>query len=344
MSTITWETARAAGFVAYLLVTTSVAMGLVLSLKWRTGPWTRFVTTELHRFVTLLSLVFVGVHGVAVLVDPFIKFTPLEILVPLVSHYRPIWMALGIVAAYLMVAVWLSERIQKRIGYAWWRRLHYLTFLAFVLVTVHGIATGSDTRTWWALAVYGAASALVGGLLAVRLLQAGPNEDARQAWALVSVSLVAAIAVFTWLGPLRPGWTLLAGGGTAGAAGTGGSQDVAGATSGANDPAPQAAQLSPIQSRFTGTWDESSSTVRAQLSDGTNLAFQLQSDGASISAIQAVVSEPGAPDCTGTLQPGGRGRYSGTCTTADGRQLNVELFLRGGDDDGIRGTIVAVPA
>jgi hypothetical protein len=166
---LTWEIARVGGFVAYGLVLSSVVLGLVLSLGWRSARYPRFVTTELHRFVTLLGVVFIAVHSIAVFVDPFIRFTPAEVLVPLLSHYRPIWVAMGITAGYLALAVYLSERVRFRIGYAAWRRLHYLAFLVFVLATLHGLATGSDTRTPWAIAIYGGGVIVVGALLAARL-------------------------------------------------------------------------------------------------------------------------------------------------------------------------------
>jgi hypothetical protein len=54
--TVTWDTARAAGFVAYGLVALSVALGLVLSLRWRSRAWPRWATNDLHRYVALLAL------------------------------------------------------------------------------------------------------------------------------------------------------------------------------------------------------------------------------------------------------------------------------------------------
>jgi len=152
------------------LVTASIALGLALSLHWYTRSWPRWATTDLHRYVTLLAIVFTGVHSLAIWLDPFMAFTPAEVFIPLLSHYRPIWVALGIVSAYLLLAIWLSERVQKQIGYAWWRRLHYLTFGVWGLVTVHGLTTGSDTRTPWALFIYGGSVVLVGSLLSIRLL------------------------------------------------------------------------------------------------------------------------------------------------------------------------------
>ncbi|MFN8620831.1 MAG: ferric reductase-like transmembrane domain-containing protein [Chloroflexota bacterium] len=166
---LTWQVARTSGFVAIGLLTASVAMGLVLSLKWKSTRYPRFVTTEVHRFITLLSLVFIAVHGVAIAVDPWIGMTPLEVLLPMLSHYRPTWVAFGIVAGYLALAVYLSERIRGRIGYQRWHQLHLLAFVVWAASIVHGLGAGSDSRSPWALAIYAGSALLVGGLLLLRL-------------------------------------------------------------------------------------------------------------------------------------------------------------------------------
>ena len=98
---ITWDVARSGGFVAYGLLTLAVALGLALSMRWQAPWWPRLINSELHNFVTLLSLAFTIIHVLAVWLDPFTAFGWTEIFIPFASHYRPIWMAFGIVALYL---------------------------------------------------------------------------------------------------------------------------------------------------------------------------------------------------------------------------------------------------
>ena len=168
--TVTWDVARAGGFTAYVLLTLSVIVGLALSTQLQSpSRWPRLLNSELHNFLTLLSTIFLGVHVLAVVVDPFTHFGWNEILIPLASHYRTVWMALGIVALYLGIAIGISTLLRKRIGYSWWRRLHVLTLGIFALATVHGLGTGSDTQTWWALGIYLGSIVLVGVLLCRRV-------------------------------------------------------------------------------------------------------------------------------------------------------------------------------
>src|SRR5947208_2279899 len=140
--TVTWDVARAGGFTTYVLLTLAVAVGLALSTQLQSpGRWPRLLNSELHNFLTLLSTIFLGVHVLAVVVDPFTHFGWNEILIPLASHYRPVWMALGIVGLYLGIAIGISTLLRKRIGYSWWRRLHVLTLGIFALAARRALGT-----------------------------------------------------------------------------------------------------------------------------------------------------------------------------------------------------------
>jgi len=220
-STVTWDTARAGGFAAYVLLSLAVIAGLVLRNRWQTARWPRLVTSELHGYLSLLGLVFVTIHVLAVAIDPFTRFGLREVLVPFVSHYRPLWMGLGIVALYLLLAVWISTRLRTRIGYRLWRQIHLLAFGVFAAATVHGIGTGSDTRTTWGMAIYVTAAVTVGALSVRRLLvPVGRDERRRPIAATLPGIALLATAVWALVGPLAPHWGARAGGsvGTASAA------------------------------------------------------------------------------------------------------------------------------
>jgi hypothetical protein len=237
---ITWDATRAGGFTAYALLTLSVVLGLMLSAQVQSPRWPRVINDQLHTFVTLVALVFTGIHVFGAWIDPFMRFDWTEVFVPFVSHYRPLWMALGIVGTYLGIAIGLSTWLRPYIGYSWWRRLHELTLVVYGLVTAHGLATGSDTRTVWGVAIYGVSVLVVGMLLAVRLLvPVAPRGRAHPALAgLLGLVTLAGVA-WTVSGPLQPGWNTVAnngqGSGARGDVGTAG-QAATGQAPGARDP------------------------------------------------------------------------------------------------------------
>jgi hypothetical protein len=212
-STVTWDTARAGGFAAYVLLTAAVSVGLVLRNRWQSVRWPRLITNELHGYLSLLALVFIAVHVLAVLVDPFTKFGLAEVLVPFVSHYRPLWMGLGVVALYLLLAVWVSSRLRARIGFRIWRAIHVLAFGVYAAATVHGLGTGSDTRTLWGPLLYAVSILLVGGLTARRLLvPAGTGQRPRPVLAAIGGAVVVVVAGWSVTGPLAAHWGARAGG------------------------------------------------------------------------------------------------------------------------------------
>jgi hypothetical protein len=165
---VTWDIARAGGLTAYALLTLAAIAGLALSLRLQSPRWPRLINNELHNFLTLLAAIFTGMHVLAVWLDPFTHFGLNEVLIPFASHYRPVWVALGIVALYLGIAIGISTLLRPRIGYVLWRRLHVLTLVLWGFVTVHGLTAGSDASTWWARAIYLVSIAVVGYLLVMR--------------------------------------------------------------------------------------------------------------------------------------------------------------------------------
>lgn len=212
-SAVTWETARAGGFAAYALLSLAVVIGLVLSNRWHSPRWPRVITNELHGYLSLLALVFLAFHVLAVAVDPFTHFGLAEVLVPLVSHYRPLWLGLGLVALYLLLAVWVTTLLRRRIGHRAWRRTHVLAFAVYGAATVHGLGTGSDTRTAWGTAVYVSSVTLV-ALLAARRLLVPVKSSAQPRPLLAAGSAAAVIAISAWAttGPYAAHWGSHSGG------------------------------------------------------------------------------------------------------------------------------------
>lgn len=209
---ITWIIARAGGFVAYGLLTVAIVEGLALSLRWQSPQrWPRLIHNEMHQFLVVVAFVFSVIHGLAVWIDPFTRFRWFEVMVPLTSHYRPLWTALGIVAGYLGLAIALSVYLRPRLGYAWWRKLHYLTYLVFVLATLHGLGTGSDSRAAWGEAIYGGSVGLVLSLTLIRLVKPSGRQPAgRWGWAALASAMSVLGVLWALKGPLQPGWNALA--------------------------------------------------------------------------------------------------------------------------------------
>jgi len=158
-----WVEARASGMVAYLLVTVSVLAGLLLKSKpFGNSPKPASVT-DMHRFLALLALTATAVHGVTLVFDRSITITVSDLFVPGGVPYRPLATGIGVVAAELMLVVYISFSQRKRIGVKNWRRLHWATYGLFGAFVAHGVFSGSDTTHAWARLMYASTVALVAG-------------------------------------------------------------------------------------------------------------------------------------------------------------------------------------
>ncbi|HEX3042752.1 MAG TPA: ferric reductase-like transmembrane domain-containing protein [Solirubrobacterales bacterium] len=140
-----WIVSRSSGLVAFVLVTISVFLGLTMAGKPVRQPGFARTMKALHEQTALAALVAIGVHGLAILADPWLKPGVAGVTVPfaLVSHRFSV--AAGIVAAYLALLLGLSFYFRRQIGPRLWRQAHRATLAVYLLGLLHALGAGSDT-------------------------------------------------------------------------------------------------------------------------------------------------------------------------------------------------------
>jgi len=175
-----WLLARASGLTAYVLMTGSVLAGLVVKSR----PFGRSVKTasvmDVHRFLALLGLGMLVLHGVALTLDRTVHLPLAALVVPGISPYRPTAVALGVLSCELAALVVASFSLRRRIGRRNWRRLHWATYLIFVMATAHGLASGTDSTQPWAFGLYLGAVGAVAFATAWRALTSPTRPTAAQ--------------------------------------------------------------------------------------------------------------------------------------------------------------------
>src|SRR4029077_15181881 len=93
----------------------------------------------------------------------------------------PAAVACGGIAAELALMIFVSFRLRRRIGLRAWRRLHWASYLVFVLGTAHGLLTGTDSTQPWAAGLYRGAVGAVVFATAYRALAAPKQRRAASA-------------------------------------------------------------------------------------------------------------------------------------------------------------------
>ena len=129
---------RSAGIIAYLLLWFSTVWGLAVPSKVLTQALDQTFTVDFHEFTSLLAIGFTLLH---VFVLPY---TPLQILVPFLSPYRPFWVGMGVIAFYITLLVTITFYLRKKIGMKTFRSIHVLSLLGYLGVTLHGLYAGTD--------------------------------------------------------------------------------------------------------------------------------------------------------------------------------------------------------
>ncbi len=207
-----WYLARGTGAVALVLLTASVVLGILGSLRYAAPRWPRFAIDSLHRDVSLLVLALLVLHIITSVLDGFAPIKLTDAVIPFVSAYRPLWMGLGALSFDLLLALVVTSLLRRRLGYRSWRAIHWLAYASWPIAVFHGLGTGSDTKLWWMLALTAACMAAVVAAVLVRIARSDPDsESLRTPVVLLSIATPLAIVFFTVLGPLQPHWARRAG-------------------------------------------------------------------------------------------------------------------------------------
>ena len=165
-----WMVIRASGIASFLLLALITVLGTMLT----TGLFFRIASPStawsIHRAVASALLISVLTHVVSLLLDNFIGMRLIDVLIPFASRFRPLFVALGVIGFYLLLLILGSSLYMMQKYARFWRIVHYLGFVMFVNIFLHGIFTGTDTKQWWMQAIYWTAGIVVGLFSAYRVI------------------------------------------------------------------------------------------------------------------------------------------------------------------------------
>ncbi|MEI8103642.1 MAG: hypothetical protein WCG84_01920 [Candidatus Moraniibacteriota bacterium] len=187
---LAWYIGRAAGIAAFILFTISIANGLLMSARVSIPSWPVFLSYEAHRTLSWSAFALLILHIISLTFDKFFHLSFAEALIPGWLHREflstlginlTLAVGLGIIALYLIIIVSVTAEFRAKIAPVWWRKIHYASFLAYLIFLAHGIASGSDSKQWWMIWIYSLSATLVFGLTLVRITLAlrkkSPQEN-----------------------------------------------------------------------------------------------------------------------------------------------------------------------
>jgi methionine sulfoxide reductase heme-binding subunit len=187
-STALWYASRATGVVSLVLLTAVVVLGILVNRRGRLPGLPRFASTSLHRSVSLLAVVFLAVHVITAIADPYVTISIVAAIVPFTATYKGFWLGLGAVSVDIIIALIVTSLARARIGRRTWRAVHWLAYLSWPVALLHGLGSSPDLRSGSLLAVTVVCAAAVAGATGWRVVGAAtaPTRAERAARALAN--------------------------------------------------------------------------------------------------------------------------------------------------------------
>jgi predicted ferric reductase len=171
-----WYTARGAGLSALVLLTVATSLGALVSRRGAPQHANRrYLVQYLHRVCAGFGLTVLALHIGTILADSYAHVGWRAALIPFTSSYRPVWVALGSIAAYTFIAVALLGLARGRMaasprGARIWRTLHCLAYVGWGSAIWHGFMSGTDSSVGWVRLLYITCLVAVLGSVAARVV------------------------------------------------------------------------------------------------------------------------------------------------------------------------------
>ena len=171
-----WYVARGSGLIAAaaLAILLLSGIGQVTGYTFKfLDPITAWAT---HRALGIGFGLAIIVHVLSLLFDHFVPFTIWQLLVPWLSHYKPVtiggvhlgsvYIALGALAFYLVAIVIITSLLWVEKKPYLWKLIHLLSYVILLFVFVHALYLGTDLahgifRLLWIVLAAGIAGACV---------------------------------------------------------------------------------------------------------------------------------------------------------------------------------------
>ena len=152
-SPVLWYATRATGLVALVLLTATVVLGIATANRTGTRWSPRFAVQDLHRRVSMITLVFLAGHVMTSVLDTYVHIGWAALVVPLASSYKRFWVALGTIGVDLLLAVSVTSLLRHRLPARLWRAVHWLAYLSWPVALAHTFGMGTDIRLRWVTAL-----------------------------------------------------------------------------------------------------------------------------------------------------------------------------------------------
>lgn len=176
-----WYFGRATGIVAFILFTLVVIYGLLMKSQMLIRLLPMPTLNAVHEYLSLSALSIAFLHMLSFFFDRYLHISLVEAVVPFYLE-RPfssalgldigVAVGLGILALYLALILVFTSLYRHKLPLKLWRGLHYLSFLFYLLIILHGLSAGTDSANYLVRGMYLGSFLIVVILIGVRIASA----------------------------------------------------------------------------------------------------------------------------------------------------------------------------
>ena len=130
--------------VAGVLLTASLVWGVLVATRVLKAIDRPTWLLAMHRWFSALACVLIVLHMLALVADNFVHFSLADLLVPGVSSWKTVPVAMGVVAFWLVAVVQATSLLMRRMPRDVWKFIHYFAYVAVWLTSLHGALAGTD--------------------------------------------------------------------------------------------------------------------------------------------------------------------------------------------------------
>ena len=149
MNLETIDISGAVGITALITLTGNFLFGMLLSTGykkityWKKLPplLQRIDINAVHNYTAYIAWGLVMVHILLIPLDNTSKFQWADLFVPMQAPHQPLFVTLGIVSLYALVAVILTTQkaVKRKLGYRLWKNIHLISYCTSILFVIHGV-------------------------------------------------------------------------------------------------------------------------------------------------------------------------------------------------------------
>jgi sulfoxide reductase heme-binding subunit YedZ len=139
-----WVLARVTGLGSYAALAIALITGIALRTAVFDWLGSNRAIRGLHEYTTVLWIPLAAMHIVSLLLDTTARVGFLDVVVPFHSTYGTLAIGVGALSLDVLVVVTVAAYLKRQIRKDVWLWVHRLAYVAFGLIFLHAVLSGTD--------------------------------------------------------------------------------------------------------------------------------------------------------------------------------------------------------